>query len=69
MFFRCKSLKELEISNWDTSKVTDMTNMFSWCTSLKKLDLSGWDIFNVKDMDYMFNNCNDSIIPDWYKNK
>ena len=34
MFNDCNKLKTLDISNWDTSKVTDMSYMFSWCREL-----------------------------------
>ena len=42
-----------EINNWDVSKVTDMSLMFSDATSFNQ-DLSGWDVGNVDDMTAMF---------------
>ena len=52
MFSNCKSLKKLpEISNWDTSKVTDMRWMFSGCELLSKLDISKWNI--NRDTDFI----------------
>ena len=35
MFRGCKSLKELNLSNFCTNNVTDMSGMFSCCSSLK----------------------------------
>ena len=44
---------ELDISNIDTSHVTDMTGMFEDC-SATTLDLSSFDTSNVTDMSSMF---------------
>ena len=32
MFYGCKSLKELNLANLNTNKVTDMSNMFFLCS-------------------------------------
>ena len=37
MFDKCSSLTSLDLSNWDVSNVTDMSNMFRGCTELKTL--------------------------------
>ena len=56
--FFCYSGNSLEfIYNWDTSKVTDMSNMFARCFYITELDLSHWDVSNVTDADGMFDNC------------
>ena len=47
MFFMCSSLKDLDLENFDTTKVTDMTHMFYECRSLKKLD---WVIILILKM-------------------
>ena len=47
----------LDLSNWDTSKVTDMRYMFGSCGSLTSLDVSNFETSNVTDMCYMFNDC------------
>lgn len=57
MFDGCSSLTELNISNWDTSAVTDMGWMFARCSSLTELNLSGWDISSVMNMGAMFDEC------------
>ena len=36
MFSGCKSLTNLNLSNFNTQNVTNMEWMFSWCKSLKK---------------------------------
>ena len=57
MFGKCKKIKSLDLSNWNTSNVDDMSYMFSNCESLESLDLSGWDTHNVWYMDNMFKDC------------
>ena len=57
MFSGCNHINEIDLSNFDTSEVTDMLNMFSLCTSLYFLDLSNIDTSKVKTMDNMFSGC------------
>ena len=57
MFRNCSSLTSLDVSNFDTSKVTDMYNMFEYCSSLTSLDVSKFDTRNVTDMGDMFSGC------------
>ncbi|MBR4564676.1 MAG: BspA family leucine-rich repeat surface protein [Paludibacteraceae bacterium] len=45
------------LNNLNTSKVTNMSSMFSGCSSLTSLDLSGFDVSNLKNTSYMFQNC------------
>ena len=47
MFSECSNLKELDLENFDTTKVTDMTHMFYECRSLKNLD---WVIILILKM-------------------
>ena len=51
------NIKEIELSDFDTSKVTDMNCMFFGCNSLESLDLSKFDTSKVTDMNSMFMNC------------
>ena len=57
MFNSYSSLTSLDVSNWDTSNVTDMSYMFSQCQSLTSLDVSNFDTSNVTNMSYMFYLC------------
>ena len=50
-------LLELDLSNFDTSKVTDMSSAFYGCGKLTNLDLSNFDTSKVTDMLGMFRNC------------
>ena len=57
MFRDCISLTELDVSNFDTSKVTEMQSMFFYCESLTNLDVSNFNTSNVTDMHGMFRDC------------
>ena len=57
MFAYCSILTFLDLSGFDTSKVTDMVGMFTECSKLKSIDLSGFDTSNVTDMNGMFAYC------------
>ena len=43
MFAGCSSLRDLDLSSFDTSSVDDMRRMFSGCGALRSLDLSSFD--------------------------
>ena len=47
----------LDLSHWDTSKVTTMANMFYYNNALYSVDFSNWDTSEVSDMQYMFYYC------------
>ena len=49
-------IKSLDLSSFDTSKVTDMHDMFFGMSNLTTLDLSNFDTSNVMDMSSMFSN-------------
>ena len=51
------SAVEASFKGSDTSKVNDMSSMFTDCSSLISLDLSGWNTSNVTNMYCMFNEC------------
>ena len=51
------SLENLDLSSFNTSKVTNMSNMFSNCESLISLDLSSFNTSNVTNMSNMFRAC------------
>ena len=49
----CSNAPRGAISGWDVSKVTDMSDMFSYATFFRG-DISKWDVSNINDMDAMF---------------
>lgn len=57
LFSYCNKLTSLDLSGWDTSKVTTMSHMFIYCSEITSLDLSNWDFSNVFDLRYMFAYC------------
>ena len=57
MFYSCSNLTSLDVSGFDTSKVTNMSYMFRNCSKLTSLDVSGFDTSKVTNMSYMFDNC------------
>lgn len=56
-FYSCANITEIDLSEFETSSVTDMSYMFSLCSSLTGLDLSGFDTSNVTNMSHMIWGC------------
>ena len=50
MFDHCSSLKELDLSSFNTNQVTSMSWMFCNCSSLEKLNLSSFNTNQVTNM-------------------
>lgn len=57
MFSQCSSLRSLDLSSFNTSKVIDMHLMFFKCTNLESIDLSSFDTENLQRMAHMFSSC------------
>ena len=57
MFDHCHQLKSLNLTNFDTSIVTDMTSMFACCHQLSSLNLSNFNTSSVNSMYTMFTDC------------
>ena len=58
MFQNCVKIKEIDLTNFDTNLVTDMTNLFKNCKKLKNMNgLNNLDTSNANDMENMFQNC------------
>ena len=47
MFNNCVNLLSLDLSNFDTNNVVEMSGMFAQCHSLKSLDISNFDTSKV----------------------
>ena len=57
-----------DISTWNVSAITDMSQLFLAKTTITELDLSDWDVSNVTDMRQMFVamiNCTSLDISGW----
>lgn len=57
MFAGCTTLKNLDVSGFDTHLVTNMAGMFTNCGSLTSLDVSKFDTQEVINMEMMFLGC------------
>ena len=57
LFYGCKSLSNINLSNINTENVTNMKNMFGECKSLKHIDLLKLNTQNVINMSDMFSGC------------
>jgi surface protein len=58
MFYCCNKLDSLDLSSFDTSNITHMTNMFAYCFNLTSLNLNNFNMLNVSNMDGVFTFCN-----------
>ena len=58
LFRNCSLLTSLDVSGWDTSKVTNMSYMFAYCTSLETIHVgNGWSTVAVTSSNNMFSGC------------
>ena len=57
MFFECTDITEIDLSNFDTSKVNLINDMFHGCSSLTSLNFSNFNTPIVTRMNGMFHNC------------
>ena len=54
MFYDCSGLTALDLSNFNTSNVTNMSGMLWYCSALTSINLSNFDTSNVTNMGAMF---------------
>ena len=57
MFGGLSKTKSIDLSSFDTSRVTNMSCMFNGCRELTALDLSGFNTSNVTNISGMFVSC------------
>ncbi|MBD5513637.1 MAG: BspA family leucine-rich repeat surface protein [Lachnospiraceae bacterium] len=57
MFMGCSNLTSIDLDNFDTSNVTDLSGMFEGCVSIASLDVSNFDTRKAARMDSMFSRC------------
>lgn len=70
--FACSIVESLDLSNWNTSKVTNMNAMFYGIRALQKLNIAEWDTSNVINMSEMFSNAKSLIelnVNNWNTSK
>ena len=56
-FKGCTRIISIDLSNFDSSSITNMASMFGGCTSLKSLNLNNFSTKNCSSMESMFYNC------------
>ena len=56
MFKDIKSIISIDLSNFNTEKVEDMSGMFNGCSQLKYINFKNVNTSGVKNMEYMFYN-------------
>ena len=61
MFEGCSDIIEINLSNFNSSQVTDMSSMFKGCTSLVSLDFTGYNTEHVTNMESMFRDCSSLV--------
>lgn len=64
MFSGCSLLSNPDVSDWNTSNVTDMSYMFDGCSNIYALELASWDVSKVTNMSGMFSGCAELDTPD-----
>ena len=64
MFSGLKYIKEVDLSEFDASKVTDMSDMFSHSNNIEIIKFGRINTSSVKDMQYMFYGCNNLLSID-----
>ena len=58
MFYWCKNLVELDLTNWNPISLENMSNMFGYCSNLKIIkNIENWQLPNIKDVRQMFYKC------------
>ena len=57
MFFSCKSLISLDLTNFNSAYIKNMSCMFFGCTNLENLNVSNFNTENVTYMSNMFSYC------------
>ena len=61
MFHNLNNITRIDLSQFDSSKVTYMVGMFNGCTSLTSIDLTNFDISSSGEIRLMFSNCSSLI--------
>ena len=57
MFYKCGNLASIDLSGFNTSKVSDMSSMFEGCCSLSVVNITGFESVKLSDVSRMFAGC------------
>jgi surface protein len=61
MFYGCQSLKELNVTNFKTNFVRDLSGMFLWCKALKFINISNFVFNDLANINLMFFGCSKEL--------
>ncbi len=56
-FYNLKALKTVDLTGFNSGRVTDAGSMFYGCVSLNKINFGAFKTYNITDMSYMFYQC------------
>ena len=62
MFYNCHSLQYLDVSSFNTEKITNMATLFISTSSLLSLNLSSFDIYDSTSVINILQNSNPNLI-------
>ena len=57
MFKNCVGIRDLDLTYFNTSAITNMPNLFMGCTRLETANINSFDMINVRAINSMFNGC------------
>ena len=57
MFYNCENIRNINLTSFDSQKVTDMNHMFSRCFNLLSINLLRLNTISLTNMSSMFSNC------------
>ena len=57
LFYNCTDIEEIDLSNFDSSKVVDMSYMFTYCKLLNFINFQNFNTSNTIYMNYKFKDC------------
>ena len=57
MFYGCKNIIEIDLSEFNTSNIINMASMFDNCVNLEKINFGNIDTSKVENMRSLFYNC------------
>ena len=57
MFFGCKNIIEIDLSEFNTENIINMASMFDNCVNLEKINFGNIDTSKVENMRSLFYNC------------
>ena len=59
LFYQCEKIAEIDLSHFDASEVTSMSEMFSGCTELTSVNLANFNASKIIATQNIFQDCQD----------